>query len=303
MKRVNNRIFQGEDGKKYSFSNQAFRDAISAYSESHMCSQNFVIHMISERLYVDDSSVKKWHSFKNGVSDIERVKGIAEVLGINYLELLKPISFATHDNFETIKNEKRGDNMVMSTATNANSIVNEIYEKCVEIIYDVVESHHYSKPPKNMSIDSGYEYYAWKLDQIKRLLNYKALVLSKEQFNKLFEIVCEVEIFVKMEGEEVCVRWKKDNPLLTKLIQYSLEANTVEQLTWDYTYNNENEDSDDPELYMEKSAEEKELESVMNAVAISSTTNDIEWLCCSRYLRTTEILANEIVKTITPYFE
>jgi len=294
MERVNNRIFQGEDGKMYSFSNVAFVDAICAYRESHgMCTKNFVIRMISESLEVDESSVKKWQSGKNGVSDIERVKGIAQVLGINYLDLLRPITFAVQNDFETI-NEKRGDNMDISTETSADNIVNEIYVKCVEIIYDVVESHHYSKLPINVNADSGYNYYAWKIDQIKRLLNYKALLLSKEQYDKLLTVVNEIEMFVKMEADFICDRWQADNPLLTKLVEYSFEAYTVEQLTWDLFNKNENDDSDD---FMETSEEEKELESVMNEIAID------EWLCCSRYIKTTEILANEIVKTIIPYFK
>lgn len=94
MEQVNFKKFQCEDGNEYVFNSSAFkielrRSALAAKKVNMVSSIEEYEQGLADAIAVSTASIKQWKAGRNGVSDIERVKEIAEYLGLaDYKKLL-----------------------------------------------------------------------------------------------------------------------------------------------------------------------------------------------------------------------
>ena len=94
MEQVNFKKFQCEDGNEYVFNSSAFkmelrRSALAAKKANVVSSIEEYEQGLADAIAVSTASIKQWKAGRNGVSDIDRVKEIAEYLGLaDYKKLL-----------------------------------------------------------------------------------------------------------------------------------------------------------------------------------------------------------------------
>ena len=94
------RVFYDE-GRKVSFSCLKFKQQLNAYRER--CGEkkdrvkvDTLCLLIAQNAHVSTEAVRNWYKGKNGVSDFAIVRSIAEVLNIDYRELLVEETIERH---------------------------------------------------------------------------------------------------------------------------------------------------------------------------------------------------------------
>ena len=88
MKSNQTRVFS-EDGEKYVFNSDAFRSRIDHYAKEQNQSKGQVAEGLSKRLQVTPDAVNNWKYGKNGPSDLDTIKAMADYLHTDWKLLVK----------------------------------------------------------------------------------------------------------------------------------------------------------------------------------------------------------------------
>lgn len=80
-----------EDGKKYSFNSDSFAMILGKKKNEEKITLEDIYSKIADKTGYSTDAVKRWKLGCNGVSDVETVKMIAEVLNVDYQKLLRTV--------------------------------------------------------------------------------------------------------------------------------------------------------------------------------------------------------------------
>lgn len=142
------RILQDTDGREYLFDRFALDDAVCAkVNKEKGITKGTVIHWISEACPISDDGVKNWLYGKNGI-DIEMVKMVAEVLAIDYHDILTPVQKTQEESEMRTENNTITEVKANTEATvcpenkvypaDRNAVL-KVYGDCVSMIYTMEE--------------------------------------------------------------------------------------------------------------------------------------------------------------------
>lgn len=90
----NFKVLEVMNGNEYIFSSFSFKASVRKYksekkSQNGSLTSEMVLEKIAEAAHVSVDSIKNWMYAKNGPSDLETVKVVANFLNVNYVDLLK----------------------------------------------------------------------------------------------------------------------------------------------------------------------------------------------------------------------
>lgn len=161
---------------------------------------------IAEVLHMDYETVKKWHNTKksgNGVGDLETIKKLATILGINYKALVKEVG---------VMKENNEGKSITETRNGKEGYIQQVFEALIEYIYlfagkDYQALYIYDEPYKEMK---NYEI------KLYCLLDSMALGISDDTYFSLRKTISEVNAIVGYSGEGQFIpkEWKELNPYL-----------------------------------------------------------------------------------------
>ena len=197
-----------DDGRTVSFSCLKFRQQLNAYRER--CGEkkdrvkvDTLCLLIAQNANVSTEAVKNWYKGKNGVSDFAIVKSIAEVLNIDYTELLVE---------ETVENHVVDQFDVSSTLGEEKELVKQVFGLLNDFIYlfmgdDCRALHLYANPYAEMNkyIFNLYHF----VDSI-------ALSISEDTYSNLRKTITELYYILECTrpGVNVPEEWLEVNNYL-----------------------------------------------------------------------------------------
>ena len=173
------------DGKEYVFSCEKFNDAISKQQmilqakSRHRVSKLSIYEDLSNKLYISLDTIRNWVRGRNGPSNLEDTKKLAEFIQIDYHELLD-----THEEYVQPSPTKERDR----------KLVEEVFKKSLEVIVRkinfVPKDTEISKPVQHIN---NRERAIRELREIHLYVNCHALSTSETIRNSLHRILLETE--------------------------------------------------------------------------------------------------------------
>lgn len=122
----NTKTYTDENGKKFHFDYLSLSETITELSISSGKHISDILQEIASKLFLSFDTVKKWKYGENAPADLQKVKDIAEVLGVDPFEFLSPL--------------EKGTVLKKYSKSNDSEIVRTIFEKCIDIVYDYVDA-------------------------------------------------------------------------------------------------------------------------------------------------------------------
>lgn len=183
MEQVNFKKFQCEDGKEYIFDSSAFkkelrRSALAAKKANVIASIEEYEQGLADATAVSTASIKQWKAGRNGVSDIDRVKEIAEYLGLtDYKKLLTKVM-----------SENREDDMNMGNnyiCEDERKAAREVFYGFVDVIKAYKDTEAYGNCEGMYLIPSG--------DEVLEINDRVEVVIQKSRFDLPAEIHTQLE--------------------------------------------------------------------------------------------------------------
>ena len=174
-----------DDGKEYVFSCEKFNDVISKHQmilqakSGHRVSKLSIYEDLSNKLYISLDTIRNWVRGRNGPSNLEDTKKLAEFIQIDYHELLD-----THEEYVQPSPTKERDR----------KLVEEVFKKSLEVIVRkinfVPKDTEISKPVQHIN---NREQAIRELRDIHLYVNCHALSTSETIRNSLHRILLETE--------------------------------------------------------------------------------------------------------------
>lgn len=121
----NTKTYTDENGKRFKFNHKAFNERISVLADDNHTKIHIVLEKLVGQLNITYEALKKWKQGGNAPSDLEYVEKLAECIGMDPSELLIPL--------------EEGIIMKKYAPTKDSEIIQTVFEKCVDIIYDYAE--------------------------------------------------------------------------------------------------------------------------------------------------------------------
>lgn len=148
---MSTRKFRIED-RDYCFNFSSFKYAFTKYRNREKLKVVEAEQMIADKLYVSSSAVHNWCHQKNGISDLDVIKKLADLLDVDYMILLE-------ESREGIMKEKYTDLQIQS--------IKRIYDEIIEFLFYFSETNGFSNlwikyedkgVPKNLIESTIYEF-------------------------------------------------------------------------------------------------------------------------------------------------
>ena len=185
MKSVEYRILMTDKNNKidYRFDSNKFSEALEKCSlasknKGKMIPRKIFMEKIADKACVSFDAVKKWKSGHNGPGSIEMVEAIAEILGVDSLDLLSPVG-----------------KMIEKTQLKQADIdvIHMVYEGILDINQELIRFYEENK---HVTAELRKDFYKKRNQLIKKLENniYKrSLDISLNIKNKLLTLVYELD--------------------------------------------------------------------------------------------------------------
>jgi len=197
------KVLKCDDGKSYIFNHRAFkvelkRIASAAKKEKQVASIEEYEEILANKLAVTPSAIKQWKYGNNGVSDIERVQGIARYIGVeDYKKLLLEV-----DKKEKKDGRDMNNNIYFEEERRA---AREVFNSFITVINAYKDTGAYSAfdeiygvPTENEVLDIN--------DAAREVIQRSRFDLPKEIYEQLeklhYEIVSTVPEEIKVENNE-----------------------------------------------------------------------------------------------------
>ncbi len=116
---MSTRKFRIED-KDYCFNFSSFKYAFTKYRNREKLKVAEAEQMIADKLYVSSSAVHNWCHQKNGISDLDAIKKLADLFDVDYMILLE-------ESRADIMKEKYTDLQIQS--------IKRIYDEIIEFLF------------------------------------------------------------------------------------------------------------------------------------------------------------------------
>jgi len=230
-------IYEDRNHNKYRFSCFKFKQAVREYRDikaAHDEKINLgeIYNLISIKANVSEEAVKNWHVGNNGPSDFSTVKIVADVLNIDFIQLLE---------MDTANMEDLNKTMMVKDiiSTDEKDIIRSILNDYIEIINDFGPSSAYEFIP--FTEENGEIYYDKWVCKLNTKLMMNRWKITEENFNKLFTLFCEVKFFVTRMNRGF--RWAKIEPMF-EYIFHAKEYDEEPCMDWD-TYIHQELDEND----------------------------------------------------------
>ena len=148
---MSTRKFRIED-KDYCFNFSSFKYAFTKYRNREKLKVAEAEQRIADKLYVSSSAVHNWCHQKNGISDLDAIKKLADLFDVDYMILLE-------ESREDIMKEKYTDLQIQS--------IKRIYDEIIEFLFYFSETNGFSNlwikyenkgVPKNLIESTIYEF-------------------------------------------------------------------------------------------------------------------------------------------------
>lgn len=148
---MSTRKFRIED-KDYCFNFSSFKYAFTKYRNREKLKVAEAEQRIADKLYVSSSAVHNWCHQKNGISDLDAIKRLADLFDVDYMILLE-------ESREDIMKEKCTDLQIQS--------IKKIYDEIIEFLFYFSETNGFSNlwiryenkgVPKNLIESTIYEF-------------------------------------------------------------------------------------------------------------------------------------------------
>lgn len=185
------RVIYEENNIEYTFSSIDFKREINAYiankKKEGKFTQKELFDMIADKTNVSCEAVKQWYGSYNGPADIEIVKGIASVLGIEFKKLI-------------VAREQEIKMEIHKEENHYNYSEKELIEEVYQRMYDFAKE--YSDTAGGVYILSNPEikdttvianHYIGLCDEIHAVIDRYALRISRDTRRKLQVLVMELK--------------------------------------------------------------------------------------------------------------
>lgn len=214
MKSKQFRTLEEIDGIKYRFDHAAFSDAIRDCSMRKKCrdktyNQSRLMNELSELVCVSLDAIKNWKQGYNGPNSIDMVKTMADMLEVDYNDLLSP------DTKEVCVEDE----------------VLSIYQECLSTVYAFAEKVCNG----SKRYDTYKEEILEKLDKISDQIDMYALKLNADTCNRLQRIVLEISSIILSHDTperwvDVGIATKKESCFWFMDLDYMTFSSKVEAL-------------------------------------------------------------------------
>ena len=210
MKSNNFRILIGDDGKKYQFDNECFSETIKNLTgrtvrteeqRNHRAmTQISLMERIADKACVSLEAVKNWKYGANGPSSVEIVKACADVLGVDYSDLLIPL-----ENQEENKMNKRDKELVEAVFGEIISLAYLVKQQHMELLNlkDNKERNTITRTVNSEELDA-------KIEQIHKMVDTRSLLVSETVRYKLHRILIELKDYF-VDRNWTIERWEEIN--------------------------------------------------------------------------------------------
>lgn len=195
MEQGNFKRFKCEDEKEYIFDFNAFkmelrRTALCAKKAGQVNTIEEFEEMLADEIAVSTAAIKQWKAGRNGVSDIERVKEIANFLGLtNYKQLL----------IEQIEKEEMEDmTMQHCIYEDERKVAREVFNGFVEVIKAYRDTEAYANCEGAYGIPTS--------EEILELNDAVELIVQKARF----DIPKEIHTQLTQLFFEICSTYPKE---------------------------------------------------------------------------------------------
>ncbi|MGN0448535.1 MAG: hypothetical protein ACI4GC_08325 [Acutalibacteraceae bacterium] len=182
---MNTTKFRIED-KDYSFNFSSFNNAFNNYHKAKKLSIGKAEQRIADELYVTCSAVHNWRCKKNGISDLETVKKLADLFNVDYMILLE-------ESREAVMKEKYTDLQIQS--------IKRIYDEIIDFLYYFSETNGFNNlwikysnngMPKNLIESTIYEFADAEIRKIDARLQKEFFYLRDLSiYDALYEYIWE----------------------------------------------------------------------------------------------------------------
>lgn len=93
------------------------KELLDIYTNKNGVSKTKTYEVLAEKCFVSEGAIKNWFTRKNGPGDIDQVKALADVFGVDYILFLKPLKSPLEEMMEEFMEEyeEEREEMFMSS--------------------------------------------------------------------------------------------------------------------------------------------------------------------------------------------